>query len=207
MRVVIADDHSVVRDGLRFMLSDHEHIEIVAEAASGQELLEILDRVEADVVLLDLRMPGMTGLEALQRIRSDWPGTKVIILSMHDDPAYVREAVELGASGYLLKNTGRDELLRALSAVRQGSAYLQGELTGPLLSTFTQPQGTRPSLSPREREVLQLVADGLENKQIARDLSISEATVKSYLKNVFSQLEVHSRAEAVAVGLRLGIIE
>jgi DNA-binding NarL/FixJ family response regulator len=207
MRVIIADDHSVVRDGLRYMLSDHQSIEIVAEASNGTELLEILTVVDTDIVLLDLRMPGMTGLEALQRIRSDNPKVKVIILSMHDDPAYVREAMESGASGYLLKNAGRDELLRALGTAQSGGAYLQGELAGSLMAGPSQSTNGQPSLSPREAEVLQLVADGLENKQIARGLAISEATVKSYLKNVFAHLDVHSRAEAVAVGLRMGIIE
>lgn len=209
MRVVIADDHRIVREGLRFMLSDHPDVEIVAEAENGEDLLETLEEVKADVVLLDLRMPGMTGLEALDRISADHPRTKVIILSMHDDPGYVRRAVELGASGYLLKNTGRDELLRALKAVQEGGAYIQGEIMGPLLSIFThgsEEQDT-PSLSPRESQVLQLVADGCENKQIAKDLGVSEATVKTYLKNVFARLGVRSRAEAVAVGLRIGIIE
>ncbi|NOY54941.1 MAG: response regulator transcription factor [Actinobacteria bacterium] len=209
MRVVIADDHRIVREGLRFMLSDHPDVEIVAEAENGEDLLETLEAVKADVVLLDLRMPGMTGLEALDRISADHPRTKVIILSMHDDPGYVRRAVELGASGYLLKNTGRDELLRALKAVQEGGAYIQGEIMGPLLSIFThgsEEQDT-PSLSPRESQVLQLVADGCENKQIAKDLGVSEATVKTYLKNVFARLGVRSRAEAVAVGLRIGIIE
>lgn len=204
MRVIIADDHSVVRDGLRYMLSSAEDIDIVAEVSNGHELIETLARVAADIVLLDLRMPGMNGLEALSRIRADTPTTRVVILTMHDDPAYVREAVESGASGYLLKSTGRDELLRALRATQQGGAYFQGELAGTLLSPQSPPQ---PSLSPREREVLQLVADGMENKQIARALAISEATVKSYLKNVFGRFEVHSRAEAVAVGLRMGIIK
>ncbi|GBD84587.1 transcriptional regulatory protein DegU [bacterium BMS3Abin02] len=209
MRVVIADDHRIVREGLRFMLSDHPDVEIVAEAANGEELLETLATVKADIVLLDLRMPGITGLEALDRISVDHPRTKVIILSMHDDPGYVRRAVELGASGYLLKNTGRDELLRALKAVQEGGAYIQGEIMGPLLSVFTQgsEEQDTPSLSPRESQVLQLVADGCENKQIAKDLGVSEATVKTYLKNVFARLGVRSRAEAVAVGLRIGIID
>jgi len=209
MRVVIADDHGVVREGLRFMLSDDPDVEIVAEAASGEELLKVLESLDADIVLLDLRMPGMTGLEALDRIRAVHPGTKVIILSMHDDPGYVRRAVELGASGYLLKNTGREELLRALKAVEEGGAYLQGEITGPLLSIFTQgPKEPEPaSLSPREQQVLQLIADGRPNKQIARELGVSEATVKTHLKGVFARLDVRSRAEAVAIGLRLGIIE
>lgn len=208
MRVVIADDHRIVREGLRFMLSESPDIEIVAEAASGEELLETLAATGADVVLLDVRMPGMSGLDALERLAGTHPEIKVIILSMHDDSAYIRRAVELGASGYLLKSTGREELERALGVVHAGGAYVQGEVTRPLLDAMMGvADDETPALSPREQEILQLVARGRENKQIARDLGISEATVKTHIKSIFARLEVRSRAEAVAVGLRLGIIE
>ncbi len=209
MRVVIADDHRIVREGLRFMLSESPGVDIVAEAESGHELLELLDHTDVDVVLLDVRMPGMSGLDALEHLSATHPDLKVIILSMHDDVAYVRRAVELGASGYLLKSTSRDELERAIRVVHEGGAYVQGEVTKPLLAAMAGEVGDDevPSLSPREREILQLVSNGRENKQIARELGISEATVKTHLKGIFSRLDVRSRAEAVAVGIRLGIIE
>lgn len=209
MRIIIADDHRVVREGLRWMLSDHPDIEVVGEAANGRELLELVADTPADVVLLDVRMPEMTGLEALEVLQETAPDLKVIVLSMHDEPAYVKRAVELGASGYLLKSAGRDEIIRALLVVAEGRAYIQGEVTGPLLETVAGRDrvGTARELSPRERQVLALVAEGKENKQIARRLDVSEATVKTYLKSVFERLGVRTRAEAVAVALREGLID
>lgn len=207
MRVVLADDHSIVREGLRWMLEEEPGIEISGEADSGTSLLQLLGEEPADVVLLDLRMPGMGGLEALERLRQVAPGTKVIILTMHDEPAYVRRAIELGASGYLLKSADRQELVRALELVHSGGAYVQGELAAPLVQEAAGVEQEATSLSPRESQVLFLVAQGFENKQIATELGISEATVKTHLKSVFARLEVASRAEAVAVALRRGLIE
>lgn len=206
MRVAIADDHRIVRDGIRWMLADAESIEFAGEADSGAALLELLADSPVDVVLLDVRMPGMSGLEALEQIRREYPQVRVVMLSMHDQPAYVRRAIELGASGYLLKNTGRDELLRALDTVAEGGAYLQGDVVAPLI-TETASRPSSPHLSPRERQVLQLVAHGYENKQIATELNIAEATVKTYMRGIFERLGASGRAEAVAVGLREGIIE
>ncbi len=145
-------------------------------------------------------------MEALERITREYPQVRVIILSMHDDPAYVRRAIELGAAGYLLKSTGRDELIRALETVAEGGAYLQGDVVAPLIA-HTEGNDAETHLSPREREVLQLVAHGFENKQIAVELGISEATVKTYLRGIFERLGATSRAEAVAIGLRKRIIE
>lgn len=209
MRVVLADDHRVVRDGLRWMLAGEPGLEVVGEAAHGGELLELLEELPVDLVLLDLRMPEVGGLEALEELRTRFPGARVVVLSMHDEPGYVRRAIELGASGYLLKSVDRQELLRALQAVGEGHAYVQGELTDLLLDELAgrPASGPVPSLSPRELEVLRLVAEGCDNRQIGHRLGISEATVKTHLKAVFGHLGVAGRAEAVAVGLRLGLIE
>lgn len=206
MRIVIADDHRIVRDGLRWMLSEYPSIDIAGDAASGEALLEVLADTPVDVVLLDVRMPGMSGLEALEQIRHDYPQVRVVILSMHDQPAYVRRAVELGASGYLLKNTGRDELIRALDTVAEGGTYFQGDVVTPMIANSDAAIST-PHLSPRERQVLQLVAHGYENKQVATELEIGETTVKTYLRGIFERLGAAGRAEAVAIGLRQGIIE
>lgn len=206
MKVVIADDHRIVRDGIVWMLSDATPIDISGQAESGEALLELLAVQSVDVVLLDVRMPGMSGLDALERIAREYPQVRVIMLSMHDEPAYVRRAIELGASGYLLKSTGRDELIRALETVAEGGAYLQGDVVAPLIA-HTESEPPSVHLSPREQEVLQLVAHGLENKQIAAELGISDATVKTYLRGIFERLGVSSRAEAVAIGLRQQIIE
>jgi DNA-binding NarL/FixJ family response regulator len=207
VRIVIADDHRVVREGITYMLSEEPDIEIVGDAAGGEELLTLLDDQPVDVVLLDVRMPGMSGFEVLERIGSDMPQVRVLMLSMHDQPGYVRRAVELGAAGYLLKSSGREELLRAIRTVADGGVYLQGELMEPLVADVTGTSGPPGRISPRERQVLQLIANGYENKQVATELGLSEATVKSYLRGIFERLEVTSRAEAVAVGLRLGVIE
>ncbi|MDH3730859.1 MAG: response regulator transcription factor [Acidimicrobiia bacterium] len=204
IRVIIADDHRVVRDGLRWMFDGESEIEVVGEAADGAELLELALSVPADIVLLDVSMPGMGGLEALEQLSASAPDLRVVMLSMHDKPVYVRRAVELGAAGYLLKSAGRDELLRALNAVADGNAYIQGEVTGPLLKAVASDE---TGLSPRELDVLRLVAAGSENKQVARELGLSEATVKSYLKSAYERLGVSSRAEAVAVALRRGLID
>ena len=207
MKVAITDDQRVVREGLRYMLSDAPGIDVVGEAESGEELLAIIGSEPVDVVLLDVRMPGMSGLDVLERLTETAPQVRVLMLSMHDQPAYVRRAIELGAAGYVLKSAGRDELVTALQVAAEGGTYLPPELMEPLVASMAG--RTRPSgkLSPREHQVLQLVADGYENKQIATELGLSEATVKTYLRNVFERLEVSSRAEAVAVGLRLGLIE
>lgn len=207
VRIVIADDHKIVREGLRWMLEDEPAIDIVGEADSGAALIELLDRVEVDIVLLDVRMPGMTGLEALETMRRTSPEVRVVILSMHDEPAYVRRAVELGAAGYLLKSADRDELVTALREVAEGGSYVQGAVAGTLMDSLSGRGRAGTVLSDREREILKLVANGFENKQIASELGISEATVKTHLKATFARLDVASRAEAVAVGLRLGLID
>lgn len=207
MKVLIVDDHKVVRDGIRFMLLDAPDLEIVGDAESAEEMFDVIEGVPVDIVLLDIRMEGMTGLDALERIASEFPQVRVLMLSMHDQPGYVRRAIELGASGYLLKSAGRDEILAAITAVSEGETYVQGRLMQPLLADVTGSLRQTGRLSPREQQVLQLIADGSENKQIARELGLSEATVKTYIRGVFERLDVSSRAEAVAVGLRVGIIE
>jgi DNA-binding NarL/FixJ family response regulator len=206
MRVVIADDHAVVREGIRWMLETESEVDILAEVGNGCELVHILEsQADAvDVVLLDLRMPDMTGFDVLEVAGDLAPNARMLVLSMHDEPAFVRRAFELGASGYLLKNTDRVELMDALRRVYAGLRYVNAD-TGTALIPGTEPEPS--NLSPREHEIVQLIADGLENKQIARELELSEATVKSYLKSAFTRLGVSSRAEAVAVAMRSGIID
>ena len=191
------------------MLSDVEDIEIVGEAEDGESLLRLVEEVEADVVLLDVRMPGMGGLEALRGLRDAHSELKVVILSMHDEPGYVTKAVEQGANAYLLKNTDRDELVRVIHLVVEGKAYIQAELTSALVARLSgdSDQIDQPAMSPRVSEVLRLLALGYENKQIATELEIAEATVKTYLRTLYETLDVRNRAEAVAVALRLGLID
>lgn len=213
MKVLLADDHRIVRDGLRWMLAGEPDIDIVAEAADGQQLLDVLDAHagQVDVVLLDIRMPGVGGLEALQQLTDahDGPTPAVVVLSMHQEPAVVRRAIELGAAGYLLKSTTREQLLAALRHVAAGNCYVQSEVTAPLLDQVAGrvPSPVAPTLTGRERDVLGLVAAGYANKQIATRLTISEATVKTHLKDIFARLDAVNRAEAVARALQLGLLD
>ena len=189
------------------MLIDEPDIEIVGEVASADAMFEVIDQEPVDVVLLDIQMPGMSGLAALERLTANLPQLRVLMMSMHDQSSYVQRAIELGAAGYLPKSAGRDELLAAIRVTSEGQTYIHRELMEPLISDMRP--GAKPpgKLSPREQQVLQAIANGSENKQIARELGISEATVKTYIRGVFDRLEVSSRAEAVAVGLRMGLIE
>ncbi len=191
------------------MLELEPGFEVVGEAGNGYDLMELLStHPETDLVLLDLRMPDMSGFEALQKISESDLCVKTVIMSMHDDPVYVTRALALGAAGYILKSTDRLDLIRALRSAMSGVPYVQGELTGALLSVPScGSKAIGDTLAPREVHALQLISDGASNKQIARELGISPATVKWYLKNSFGKLGVTSRAEAVATALRLGIID
>ena len=209
IRLMIVDDHQVLREGLRFMLRNAQDLEIVSEASNGSEALELLESTQPDVMLLDMNMPGMGGLETLKNVRQRWPEVSVLILSFHDDPEYVEQALRHGAAGYLLKTVSRDELIRAVQAAADGAGYLQAEITRPLLRKFaalSDPEGEL-DLSPREREVLQLVADGMSTKQASVELGIAESTVKTYLRTLFDKLGATHRAHAVALALRHRIIE
>jgi len=208
MRVIVVDDHRIVREGIGMLLAPEPSVEVVAEASDGQELLDLLETTDADVVLLDVRMPGKDGLKVLEELQGRDDAPRVIVLSMYDDPAYVKRAVELGASGYLLKSVGREELLRALETVAAGGSYIQGEITAPLIARMVDPSsaGLVGELSIRDVDMLRMLADGLDNREIARRLDVSEATVKAQLRTIYSRLEVKRRSEAVAVALRLGII-
>ena len=154
MKVAITDDHRVVREGIRYMLSDAPDIEVVAEASSGTELLALLADTQIDVVLMDVRMPEMSGLAALERVRELEPNARVLMLSMHDQPGYVKRAIELGAAGYVLKNIGRAELITALEVAAAGGTYIPPDLMEPLVADLGGKTGPIGSLSPRERQVL-----------------------------------------------------
>lgn len=205
MRIVLADDHRIVRSGLRWVLESEDDFEIVGEAEDGASLVELLDEVDTDVVVLDIRMPGLGGLDVLPQLREEHPGTKVVILSMHDEPLFIRTAIERGASAYLLKSAGTAELMKALRLVADGKSYVQSELTGQVLAEVVDPGADPPSR--RGLEVLRLVADGSSTAEIAEALGLSEATVKSVLQQIFERLGVSNRAEAVAAALRQGLIE
>lgn len=208
--IVVVDDHAVLRTGIRSMLEDIDGVEVVGEAEDGARALELIETIDPDVVLLDVKMPNMDGLSALRELETRNPNLPVLVFSMYDDPAYVEQAISSGAAGYLLKTVSKDELVRAVRAAHEGQGYLQAEITRPVLSRFTRTYDSTSSdirLSPRETQALQLIADGLSNKQIASQLEISEATVKTYVTSLFEKLGAVHRAHAVALALRQRLID
>lgn len=208
IKVAIADDHRIIREGLDLILAESDNIEIVAHASDGHELVGILETTSIDVVLLDVRMPTMTGLEVLERISELGLDVAVVMLSMYGDPVYVSRAIELGASGYLLKSVGQDELVRAIETVAAGKPYFQADVSGPLVARMVGNDAHGPvgDMTVEQLEILQLLADGADNATIATALSMSEATAKAKLRTIYGSLGVQRRSEAVAVAMRLGLI-
>ncbi|WP_049565804.1 response regulator [Nonomuraea sp. SBT364] len=204
IRIIIVDDHPVVRDGLRGIFSADEAFEVVGEAGDGPEALALTRQTGPDLVLMDLRMPGMSGAELIRRLREQRPGIHVLVLTTFDDDADVLPAIEQGATGYLLKDTPRAELLRAARAAARGEKVLSPTVAGLLTRKVREPEPQR--LSPRELEVLGLIARGATNREVAAKLFITEATVKTHLLHIFAKLGVKDRAAAVAAGYETGLL-
>lgn len=204
IRVLIVDDHPVVRDGLRGVIDGEPDLEVVGEAGHGAEALARIRATPADVVLMDLRMPEMGGVEAIAALRRAAPAARVVVLTTFDTDRDVLPAIEAGATGYLLKDTPRDELLRAVRAAHRGDAVLSPAVAGKLMGRVRAP--VAEALSARELEVLTLVAAGSTNRDAARQLFISEATVKTHLLHIYAKLDVRDRASAVAAGYRMGLL-
>jgi DNA-binding NarL/FixJ family response regulator len=204
IRVLIVDDHPVVRDGLRGVLDGEPDIEVVGEAGHGAEALARVAVEPVDVVLMDLRMPTMGGVEAIGELRRSAPSVRVLVLTTFDTDRDVLPAIEAGATGYLLKDTPRDELLRAVRAAYRGEAVLSPAVAGRLMGQVRAP--AEDALSARELEVLRLVAAGHTNREAARLLFISEATVKTHLLHIYEKLGVRDRASAVAAGYQRGLL-
>jgi DNA-binding NarL/FixJ family response regulator len=197
IRVLIVDDHPIVRSGIASVLASQPDFEIVGEAANGAEAVETAKRVEPDLVLMDLRMPVQNGVDATAGIVADRPQTRVVVLTTYASDGEVLRAIEAGAVGYLLKDVPHDELFRALRAIARGERYLAPVVTERLMSRYQQPP--RSSLTDRELDVLQCVARGEGNKQIAASLGIAEPTVKAHLVRIFEKLGVENRTAAAAI--------
>jgi DNA-binding NarL/FixJ family response regulator len=204
IRVLIVDDHPVVRDGLRSVIEGEPDMEVVGEAGHGAEALARAAITPVDVVLMDLRMPTMGGVEAIEQLRRTTPSVRVLVLTTFDTDRDVLPAIEAGATGYLLKDTPRDELLRAVRAAHRGEAVLSPAVAGRLMGQVRVP--AQDALSNRELEVLRLIAAGSTNREAAQRLFISEATVKTHLLHIYAKLEVRDRASAVAAGYQRGLL-
>jgi DNA-binding NarL/FixJ family response regulator len=201
IRVLIADDHAVVRQGLRTFLDLQEDIEVVAEASDGAEALDAAERVAPDVVLIDLVMPGVDGIEAIRRLRERAPDARAIVLSSFVDDDKLFPAVRAGAAGYLLKDVQPQELVEAIRTVHGGGALLHPQVAARLLADMTE-----DPLTPREREVLVLIGRGMPNKLIARDLGLSEKTVKAHVSSILGKLGVTDRTQAALYAVREGLV-
>lgn len=208
LRLLLADDHPFVREGIRSFLADVPDIEIVGEAATGEEAVEMTASLRPDILLLDINLPGISGIEALRLIKSKVPGTKVLVLSVHNNKEYVIQGAKAGAQGYLLKDAPPEELLQALRAIQNGQRYYSASLAGSLASYFeraSKPQG-EPVLSPREIEVLTLIAQGKTIKEMAEALQVTPSTAQTYRGRMMEKLRIHTVAGLTKYALQKKLI-
>jgi two-component system, NarL family, response regulator NreC len=209
IRILLADDHTVLRSGLCALLSTHRDLEVVGEAAEGAEAIRLAQALKPDVVVMDIGMPGVSGIDATARIRRELPSTRVLILSMHDDQGYLRQALRAGASGYVLKKAADTELLAAIRAAARGEVFLDPSLARGFVEDVVLPKAQEPqipALSDREREVLQLLARGHTNQQVADRLCIGVKSVETYKARLMDKLGLKGRAELVRYALTHGFL-
>lgn len=211
VRVLIADDHAVLREGLRLLLDGTEGLEVVGEAADGEEALRQAELLRPDIVLLDLAMPGVGGLEAARLLKERLPETKVIVLTVHDGEDYVFRALKAGAAGYLLKESCAAEVLAAIRAVAAGGCYLSPRVSRTVVQDYVSKSGKRQaaatSLSARECQVLRLIAEGVPGRQIALRLHLSPKTVENHRSNIMKKLGVHNRVALIKAAWKLGLTD
>ena len=212
IRILLADDHNIMRRGLRLLLERQPGFEVVGEAADGRQAVERAEATKPDVVVLDIAMPNMSGIEAAQRISASLPQTAIVILSMHSDEGYVLRALKAGAKGYVLKDSAENDLIEAIKAVGEGKAFFSPEISNILVEDYVREMRKRGAedsyelLTPREREILQMLAGGKSNKDIATVLNLSLYTVETHRRNLQDKLNLHSLAELILYAVRKGII-
>jgi DNA-binding NarL/FixJ family response regulator len=208
IRVILADDHAVVRKGIRDFLEEAGDIAVVAEASAGDEALALIREHRPDVAVLDIQMPGRTGLEVTRAVRAEQLPVGVLILTAYDDDPFIMTALQAGANGYVLKSAEPEEIVAAVRAVREGQSALDPQILRKVMAHLAggPPPGTIEALSAREIEVLRLAARGFTNKAIAAQLGISDRTVQGHMANIFGKLGVASRTEAVTRGIQMGLV-
>lgn len=215
IRVIVADDHALFRRGLEMVLESEPDIDVVAEANDGNEVVALAEQLMPDLVLMDVRMPGRSGIEATQAIKEAVPHTKILMLTISDEEEDLYDAIKAGANGYLLKEISIEEVAGAIRSVHMGQSLISPSMASKLLSEFAamarkdeeKQQMPAPRLTDREMEVLTLVAQGLNNRDIAKQLYISENTVKNHVRNILEKLHLHSRMEAVVYAVREKLLE
>ena len=212
LRILLADDHTVVRQGLRKILEDRSEWEVVAEAGDGREAVRQAEEIKPDVAIIDVAMPLLNGIETTRQIARKSPATRILVLSMHSDEAYVNQILKAGATGYLLKDSADVDLLQAVDAISKGKSFFSPGIAKVMLDDYVRQLADKgitdryESLSEREREIFQLIAEGKANKEIAALLSISPSTVETHRARIMEKLDLHSAAEIVLYAVRRGVI-
>jgi len=212
IKIILTDDHQLFRDGIKSLLENTEHIEIIGEASNGKELLELLKHTVPDIIILDITLPDISGIEITRQVVSDYPGLNVLILSMHNENEFVVNALKAGARGYLPKDISKHELLEAISSIYKGNEYFSKTISDAFLKKFVQRtrmglQGENPILTPRETEIVKLVAEGLKNQQIADKLFISVRTVDAHKNNIMKKLNLKSNIDIVKFAIKYELIK
>ncbi len=209
--IVVADDHKIVREGLVKLLEAREDFTVIGEAADGEEAVEMVLAKQPDVVLMDINMPKLSGIDATRRIGKRGCNAKILVLSMHENRNYVEEVLRAGASGYVVKNSASQDVHNAIDAVRAGASYLSPAITQQVVDAIARPGDASPTgvsmLTDREREVLQLIAEGLSSKEIAVKLGVSLKTVDSHRSNLMEKLDIHKVSGLVRFAIRSGLVE
>jgi len=213
IRILLADDHTVMRRGLRLLLESRPEFGVVAEASDGRQAVEQAEATQPDVAVMDIAMPNLSGIEAAQRINAAWPQIAIVILSMHSDEGYVLRALKAGARAYILKNSAEADLIRAVRTVAEGKSFFSPVISKMLLEDYVrqvrekQVEDSYDLLTPREREILQLLAEGKTNKEVATVLGLSPHTVETHRGNILEKLNLHGVPELIMYAVRKGIIQ
>jgi DNA-binding NarL/FixJ family response regulator len=210
IRVLVADDHAIVRQGICVLLAQYAGIRVIGQVSTGAQTLEQVSQLQPDVVLMDISMPGMDGLEATREIKTRWPKTQVVVLTQHESEEYVFPLLKAGASGYVLKKAGGDELVEAIRVVSGGGTFLDPSIAQRVVEHALQApdeNSPAPRLTERESEVLRLIAEGLSTREIAEALKLSVNTVITHRSNIMEKLDVHNRAELVKYAIRKKLIQ
>jgi len=210
--ILLADDHAVVRAGLRVLLERHEDLRVIAEAGTGREALQLIETLKPDVAVLDVAMPELNGIETTQRVHASGAATQVVILSMHADESYVLRALKAGARAYILKESTEEDLIRAVRSVNAGKSFFSPAISRMLLDDYVRQATNKGAedrydlLTPREKELLQLIAEGKTNKEIASLLNLSPFTVETHRANILQKLNLHSVPQLILYAVRKGIV-
>lgn len=210
VKVILTDDHSMIREGIKQLLEITGEIEVIGEAADGLECLALLKKVKADVLLLDINMPNMNGLQVLEKINRVQNDVKVLMLTVHNEIEYLIKAIDIGIDGYLLKDSGSEELRKAIFSIYNGEKYIQPELTPLLNQKLVEKESDLDkihSLTKRELQILKLIAEGLFNKEIGDRLNISERTVKNHVFNLFKKIDASDRTQAAVFAIRNNVVD